>query len=119
MSKLLQKDVAFEFNEECKRAFDKLKELLCSAPIIQPPNWELSFEIMCDANNFVIGAMLGQRVGRVPHAICYASRTLDEAQLNYSITEKELLAIVFVLEKFCSYLLGTKVIVYSDHVALR
>ncbi|KAH9726990.1 hypothetical protein KPL70_008483 [Citrus sinensis] len=103
----------------CKVAFDKLKELLTSAPIIQPPDWSLPFEIMCDASNYAVGAVLRQRVGRAAHVIYYASRTLDSAQCNYSTTEKELLAIVFALEKFRSYLLGTKVIVFSDHAALR
>ncbi|TQE03197.1 hypothetical protein C1H46_011200 [Malus baccata] len=67
----------------------------------------------------VIGAILGQRVNKVPHVIYYASRTLNDAQLNYSTTENELLAVVFALEKFRSYLIGTKVIVFSDHAALK
>ncbi|GJU04989.1 uncharacterized protein Tco_1121419 [Tanacetum coccineum] len=117
--KLLQKDVVFEFDDDCKIAFDKLKELLTSSPIIQPPDWNLPFEIMSDASNYVVGAVLGQRVGRSAHVIYYTSRTLDSAQCNYSTTEKELLAIVFALEKFRSYLLGTKVIVYCDHAALK
>ncbi|KAL0399966.1 UNVERIFIED_CONTAM: Retrovirus-related Pol polyprotein from transposon.6 [Sesamum radiatum] len=74
---------------------------------------------MCDASNHAIGAVLGQRVGKDPHAIYYVSRMLDGAQSNYTTTEKELLAIVFALEKFRPYLLGTKVIVYSDHAALK
>ncbi|KAL0439284.1 UNVERIFIED_CONTAM: hypothetical protein Slati_2411400 [Sesamum latifolium] len=119
LCKLLQKDAAFEFDEACKLAFNKLKDSLTSAPIIQPPNWELSFEIMCDASNHAIGAVLGQLVGRDPHVIYYVSRMLDSAQSNYTTTKKELLAIVFVLEKICPYLLGTKVIVYSDHAALK
>ncbi|PIN21706.1 DNA-directed DNA polymerase [Handroanthus impetiginosus] len=119
LCKLLQKDVPFDFDKECKRAFDELKEALTSAPIIQPPNWNLPFEIMCDASNYAVGAVLGQRIGKTPHVIYYASRTLDNAQSNYLTTEKELLAIIFALEKFRSYLLGTKVIVYSDHAALK
>ncbi|PIN01369.1 DNA-directed DNA polymerase [Handroanthus impetiginosus] len=119
LCKLLQKDVQFDFDKECKTAFDELKEALTSAPIIQPPNWNLPFEIMCDASNYAVGAVLGQRIGKTPHVIYYASRTLDNAQSNYSTTEKELLAIIFALEKFRSYLLGTKVIVYSDHAALK
>ncbi|KAL7602743.1 hypothetical protein Lser_V15G15410 [Lactuca serriola] len=119
MCQLLQKEVDFEFNETCKEAFDKLKDLLTSAPIMQAPNWDLPFEIMCDASNYAIGAVLGQKNGRASHVIYYASRTLDNAQSNYSTTEKELLAIVFALEKFRQYLLGTKVIVYSDHAALK
>ncbi|XP_044511506.1 uncharacterized protein LOC123229651 [Mangifera indica] len=119
LSRLLQKNVQFEFDRECKKAFDQLKEHLISAPIVQPPNWELPFEIMCDASNYAIGAVLGQKSGKISCVIYYASRTLDNAQRNYSTTEKELLAVVFALEKFRSYLLGTKVIVYSDHAALK
>ncbi|XP_062085501.1 uncharacterized protein LOC133791574 [Humulus lupulus] len=88
---LLQKDVKFEFNEKCLVAFNLLKESLTTSPIIQPPNWELPFELMCDASDYVVGVVLGQRVDKLPHVICYASRTLNDAQLNYSTTKKELL----------------------------
>lgn len=74
---------------------------------------------MCDASNFAVGAVLGQRVDKKSHVIYYASRTLNPAQSNYTTTEKELLAIVFALDKFRSYLLGSKVVVYSDHAALK
>jgi hypothetical protein len=74
---------------------------------------------MCDASDYVVGAVLGQRVEKLPHVIYYASKTLNDAQLNYSTTEKELLAIVFALDKFRSYLLGSKVLVYSNHAALK
>ncbi|KAM2851329.1 hypothetical protein PS2_027469 [Malus domestica] len=93
--------------------------MLTSAPIIMPPNWSLPFELMCDASDYAIGAVLGQRRNKQPHVIHYASRTLNDAQLNYSTIEKELLAVVFALDKFHSYLLGTKVIVYSNHAALK
>ena len=73
---------------------------------------------MCDASDYAVGAVLGQRIGKASHAIYYASRTLNDAQRNYSTTEKEFTASVFALEKFRSYLLGTKVIFYSDHVAI-
>ncbi|XP_062093501.1 uncharacterized protein LOC133799503 [Humulus lupulus] len=84
-------------------------ESLTLTPIIQPPNWELPFEIMCDASDYAVGAVLGQRVGKVPHVIYYASRTLNDAQLNYYTTERELLAVIFALEKIRSYLIGTKI----------
>ncbi|KAK8504669.1 hypothetical protein V6N12_046918 [Hibiscus sabdariffa] len=116
---LLQKDQNFDFDSECKYAWDDLKERLISAPVVQPPNWEHPFELMCDASDTSIGAVLGQKIGKEPHVIAYASRTLDSAQRNYSTTEKELLSIVFALEKFRSYLLGTNVVVFSDHAALR
>jgi hypothetical protein len=111
--------VTFTFDKECQEAFNKLKDLLTSSPIMQPPDWSLPFELMCDASDYAVGAVLGQRKDKRPYAIHYASRTLNDAQLNYSTTEKELLAVVFALEKFRSYLLGTKVIVYTDHAALK
>ncbi|CAM8982156.1 unnamed protein product [Rhodiola kirilowii] len=119
LSTLLQKEVPFEFTDACKKAFDDLKKALTSTPIIQTPNWELPFEIMCDASGFAVGAVLGQKIEKKAGVIYYASRTLDPAQRNYSTTEKELLAVVFALEKFRPYLLGAKVIVYSDHAAIR
>ncbi|CAL8089611.1 unnamed protein product [Prunus armeniaca] len=116
---LLAKDVVFHFDKDCMNAFNTLKRELTSAPIIMAPDWSLPFELMCDASDYAIGVVLGQRVNKLPHVIYYASRTLNDAQLNYSTTEKELLAVVFALEKFRSYLVGSKVIVYSDHAALR
>ncbi|CAL2255626.1 unnamed protein product [Prunus armeniaca] len=119
LCRLLQKDVPFVFDDECEKAFNHLKELLTSAPIIVPPDWSLPFELMCDASDYALGAVLGQRKDKKPHVIYYASRTLNDAQLNYSTTEKEFLAVVFALDKFRSYLLGTKVIIYSDHATLK
>ncbi|KAM2864295.1 hypothetical protein FF1_022978 [Malus domestica] len=119
LCRLLQKEVAFEFDHACSTAFKQLKEALTSAPIITPPDWSLPFELMCDASDYAIGAVLGQRKNKQPHVIYYASRTLNDAQLNYSTTEKELLAVVFALDKFRSYLLGTKVIIFTDHAALK
>ncbi|KAH9801696.1 hypothetical protein KPL71_001121 [Citrus sinensis] len=116
---LLVKDVPFIFDESCLDAFAKLKKLLTSSPIIQPPNCDLPFEIMCDASDYAVGAVLGQRLDRVPYVIYYASMTLNDAQLNYSTTEKEMLAVVFALDKFRSYLIGCKVIIFTDHAALK
>ncbi|CAN6725324.1 unnamed protein product [Malus baccata var. baccata] len=87
LCRLLQKEVAFEFDEACSTAFKHLKEALTSAPIITPPDWSLPFELMCDASNYAIGAVLGQRKNKQPH--------------------------------FRSYLLGTKVIIFTDHAALK
>ena len=97
---LLTKDVAFIFDESCLEAFQKLKKLLTSSPIIQPPNWSLPFELMCDASDYALGVVLGQRLNNLPYVIYYASKTLNDAQLNYSTTEKEMLAVVFALDKF-------------------
>ncbi|RDY13913.1 Retrovirus-related Pol polyprotein from transposon 17.6, partial [Mucuna pruriens] len=121
LSKLLYKDVEFNFNQPCIEAFQELKSRLTSAPILQAPNWDLPFELMCDASNSTLGAVLDQKagVGQPAHEIAYASRTIDPTQQNYTTTEKELLAIVFALDKFHSYLLGSKIIVFSDHATLR
>jgi hypothetical protein len=74
---------------------------------------------MCDASDYAMGAVLGQTKDKKHHVIAYASKTLIRPQLNYAITEKELLAVVFAIDKFRSYLVGTKVIVYTDHAALK
>jgi hypothetical protein len=119
LTNLLQKDVAFDFDEKCLAAFRILKSALVSAPIIQPPDWRQPFKIMCDASDYAVGAVLGQKKeGRV-HAVYYASKTLNEAQLNYATMEKELLAVVFAVEKFRSYIVNSKVIVYTDHTAIK
>jgi hypothetical protein len=117
LTHLLQKNVAFDFDEKCLAAFRDLKSALVSAPIIQTPDWSQPFEIMCDASDYAVGAVLGQRKeGRV-HAVYYASKTLNGAQLNYATTEKELLAVVFAFKKFRSYIVNSKVIVYTDHTS--
>ena len=116
---LLAKDAPFIFNNECHEAFQILKKALITAPIIQPPDWKLPFEIMCDASDFAVGAVLGQTKDKKNYAISYASKTLSGAQLNYATTEKELLAVVFAIDKFRSYLVGANVIVYTDHAALK
>ena len=95
---LLAKDVPFDFNDKCQIAFKILKKTLTSTPIIQPPNWGLPFEIMCDAFDYVVGAVLGYRVEKLHHVIYYASKTLNDAQLNYSTIENELLAVVFAVD---------------------
>jgi hypothetical protein len=119
LTHLLRQDVAFDFDEKCLAVFRTLKSVLVSAPIIQPPDWSQPFEIMCDASDYAVGAILGQRKeGRV-HVVYYASKTLSGAQLNYATTENELLAVVFTFEKFRSYIVNWKVIVYTDHAAIK
>ena len=99
--------------------FNALKEALISAPIVKPLDWSKTFELMCDASDRAIGAVLGQSEDKKPYVIHYASRMLNNTQLNYSTTEKELLAVVWALEKFRPYLIYSKVIIYTDHAAIR
>ncbi|WVZ75669.1 LOW QUALITY PROTEIN: hypothetical protein U9M48_023704, partial [Paspalum notatum var. saurae] len=88
---------------------------LVTAPIIQPPDWNAPFEIMCDASDYAMGAVLRQTKDRKHHAISYASKTLTGPQLNCSTTEN----FVFAIDKFRSYLVGVKVTIYSDHASLK
>jgi hypothetical protein len=119
LTNLLQKDVPFSFNDDCVESFDVLKNALISAPIIQPPNWNLPFEIMCDASDYAEGVVLGQRVDKKLNVIYYASKTLDGAQRNYATTEKEFLAVIFACDKFRPYIVDSKVIVHTDHSAIK
>ena len=116
---LLIKDAPFKITDECLIAFNRLKRELISAPIITAPDWNLPFELMCDASDYAIGAVLGQRKENRLHVVYYASRTLNNAQLNYATTEKELLVIVFAFDKFRPYLIGAKIIVYTDHSVIK
>ena len=83
------------------------------------PNWELPFELMCDTSDTVVGAVLGQRRNKTFQPIYYANKTLTDAQQNYTTTEKELLTVEFAFDKFRSYLILSKVVVFRDHSALR
>ena len=100
LCRVLEKDTKFDFDEACKIAFEKIRARLVIALVIATPDWNKSFEIMCDASDFSMGAVLGQRVEKTFKAIYYASKTFNEAQENYSTTEKEMLAMVFSCEKF-------------------
>ncbi|GJW25709.1 reverse transcriptase domain-containing protein [Tanacetum coccineum] len=119
MTHLLEKETPFFFSEECIESFNTLKRKLTEAPILIAPDWDLPFELMCDASDFAIGAVLGQRKNKHFQPIHYASKTMNEAQTHYTTTEKELLAVVYAFEKFRSYLVMSKSIVYTDHSAIK
>ncbi|GJT79125.1 reverse transcriptase domain-containing protein [Tanacetum coccineum] len=94
MTQLLVKDTPFNFSEECIQAFNKLKHELTQAPIMVKPDWSLPFEVICDASDYVVGAVLGQKIDKHFKPIHYTSKTMNEAQENYTTTEKEHLAII-------------------------
>ena len=119
LCRLLEKDAKFDFDDACKLAFDEIKSRLVIAPVIATPDWSKNFEIMCDVSDFVLGAVLGQRMEKTFRAIYYASKTFNEAQENYSTTEREMLVVVFACEKFRSYILGSQVIVHIGHAAIK
>ena len=79
----------------------------------------MHFELMYNASNYFVKAVIGQRKRKMFHSICYASKTLTNAQLNYTTIEKELLTVVFIFDKFKAYLVGTKVTVYTNHSTIK
>lgn len=85
-----------------------------TAGILVAPDWPPPFELICDASNYTVGVMLGQRKDRIMHPIFYASKTLNDSQENYTTTEKEMLDVIFVVDKFQAYLVGSTVTVYID-----
>nr|GFA54520.1 hypothetical protein [Tanacetum cinerariifolium] len=109
----------FHFSQECVDAFQTLKRKLTEAPILIALDWDMPFELMCDASDFVISAVLGQRQDKHFRPIHYASKTMTEAESNYTTTKKEMLAVVYAFEKFWSYLIMNKSTVYTDHSALK
>ena len=116
---MLKKDTKFNFDESCHNSFEEIKSILVEAPIMAKPDWNREFEIMCDASDFAMGAVLRQKAEKLFKAIYYARKTFNEAQENYSTTEKEMLAIVFACEKFSAYILGSHVIIHTNHAAIK
>ncbi|XP_073061712.1 uncharacterized protein [Primulina eburnea] len=100
-------------------AFEKNKKALVTAPIMIVLDWKEPFELMCNASDYAVGVVLGQKRDKFFRSIYYATRTMDTAQQNYKTTEKEMLAVVFAFDKFRPYLVGTTVIVFTDHAAIR
>nr|GEV06362.1 reverse transcriptase domain-containing protein [Tanacetum cinerariifolium] len=116
---LLEKETLFVFSKDCIDAFETLNNKLTEAPILVVPDWNLPFKLMCDASDFVIGVVLGQRKTKHFQPIHYSSKTMTEAQIHYTTTEKEMLAVVYSFEKFWPYLVLSKSIVYTNHSDLK
>ena len=119
LCRLLEKDTKFNFDESCQNSFEEIKSRLVEAPIMAKLDWNREFEIMCDASDFAMGAILGKKAEKVFKAIYYARKTFNEAQENYSTAEKEMLTIVFACEKFKPYILGSHVIIHIDHAVIK
>ena len=92
LTNILQKDIPFVFDDDCLEAFETLNKALITAHVVQPPDWNLPFEIMCDASDYAVGVVLGQRFDKKLNVIQYASKTLDNAQRSYATTEKGILS---------------------------
>nr|GEV31797.1 hypothetical protein [Tanacetum cinerariifolium] len=119
MTRLLEKDTPFIFSQEYVEAFKTLKRKLIEAPILIASDWDMPFELMCDVSDYAIGAVLGQRQDKHFRPIHYASKTMTEAESNYTTTKKEMLVVVYAFDKFRSYLIMNKSILYTDHSALK
>nr|GEY96201.1 DNA-directed DNA polymerase [Tanacetum cinerariifolium] len=117
--RLQEKDTPFIFSQECVDAFQTLKRKLTKAHILIAPDWDMPFELICDANDFAIRAVLGQHQDKHVRPIHYASKTMTEAESKYITTEKEMLAVVYAFEKFRSCLILNKSIEYTDHSVLK
>nr|GFC62302.1 reverse transcriptase domain-containing protein [Tanacetum cinerariifolium] len=116
---LLEKNSPFIFLNKCIQAFRTLKDKLTEASILIAPNWDQPFELMCDASDYAVGAVLGQRIKKHFRPIHYASKTMNQAEANYTTTKKEMLAVVYAFKKIRSYLIMNKSIIYTDHYALK
>ncbi|GJY70302.1 DNA-directed DNA polymerase [Tanacetum coccineum] len=119
MTQLLMKDAKFDFSDECIESFDILRDKLITTLVIIAPNWDLDFELMCDASDYAVGAVLGQQIEKKFRPIYYAIKTMNNAQEHYTTAKNELLSVVYTFDKFRSYLIMSKTVVYTDHPALK
>ena len=118
---LTRQDVTFQWTSVCQSAFDRLKELLSSPPVLAYPDFSKKFLLHTDASGLGLGAVLEQEPegGGPPHPIAYASRSLSKPEQKYGITELEALGVVWAVRHFRAYLLGNKCRVYTDHAPVR
>ncbi len=120
LNDLKKKGNPFIWSQACQQAFDRLKSSLTSPPILGHPNPDLPFFVYTDASNTGLGAVLTQKEDSGTEVVlAYASRTLNRAEMNYSVTEKECLAIIWALEKWQHYLEPMLFTVITDHSALK
>jgi hypothetical protein len=111
--------VEFQWSDKCDVAFAELKRLVSTTPVLRGPNWKFPFHISTDASDIAIGVVLGQEEDKKPYAIYFISKNLTPAELNYTVTEKEFLAVIHAINKFRHYITGYPVILYTDHSAIK
>jgi hypothetical protein len=111
--KLLSKETKFKWDDECQISFKILKQKLSTTHVLRGPNWSPPFHIFTDASDTALGAVLGQRENQMPYAIYFVSKNLSPTEVNYMVTEKELLVVVHAINKFRHYIIG-----YQDFVQL-
>eukprot|EP00253_Pinus_taeda_P020317 PITA_20317 len=116
--KFLTKDCEFKWDPDCQSTFETLKTRISKAPILKGPNWKLPFHISTNASDTTLGAVLSQKY-LVPYAIYYTSKNLTPTELNYTVTEKELLVVVHAINKFRHYITGYETFIHTDHSEIR
>ena len=110
---------AFVWTDECEESFQKLRDALINAPILRSPDWTKIFHVHVDASNYAIGCILAQPgEHNMDFPVSYASRQLNDAEKNYTTTEREGLGMVYAIKKFRRYLLANKFVFFTDHQAL-
>jgi hypothetical protein len=113
------KNVEFKWTNFCQEAFNTLKCQLSTATILSGPDWTLPFHISSNASDTAIGAVLGQEEYHLPYAIYFISKNMTPAELNYTVTEKEFLAVIYAINKFRHYITGYSTFVHTDHSAIK
>jgi hypothetical protein len=120
MENILNKDCQFQWIEECQQSFDTLKQKMATTPILVFPDWSKEFHVHVDASSIALGVVLAQPgTGYIDHLLDFASRNLSIAEINYTTTEREGLAMVYALQKFFHYLLGGHFKMFTDHFVLK
>lgn len=118
LTELTKARAKFIWSEACEKAFNMLKQQLCTAPVLRTPDYTKPFAIACDASDIAIGAVLTQETDGNEGVIAYFSQKLSPSERNYSVTERECLAVIRAIEKFRGYVEGSHFVVYCDHSSL-
>lgn len=116
---LLTKNVEFKWTDDCQKAFNELKHQLSTTPILRGLDWALPFHISSDASDTAIGVVLGQEENNLPYAIYFISKNMTPVDLNYTVTEKEFLAVIYAINKFRHYITGYTTFVHTDHSTIK
>jgi hypothetical protein len=116
---LLTKDSDFVWTEDCDASFTRIKELVCSALILRGPDWALPFHIHMNASQTTVGVVLEQQEDKIPYAVYYVSKNLAPTELNYTLTEKEFLVVIYAINKFRHYITKYPTFVHTDHETIR
>ena len=105
----------FVWDDSCQISFQNLKLKLSDTPILRGPNWTLTFHISTDACDLALGVVLGQKEGQQHYSIYFISKNLTPAKLNYTVTKKEFLAVIYAIKKFRHYITGYEVLIHTNH----